>query len=633
MSFFSNLFGRPTPLKRTVFFVFADGIIFLISIYFSYALKFGLTLRNPYLQHGIIVKTIILFLVVKYIIFFRFRLYQFTWSFVGLSDLYNILKASTLSFVIIVVFYFLGYNYVLTGLPKSVILSDYFITFILVGFLRISKRLYLEIFSPGRAIHGKKTLIIGAGGEGEMILRDLRKNNFRNYYPVGILDDDKRKWGFYIHNTPVLGEVQQLEKMIKKFEVETVFIADHGLSLKTTREIYTRARESGISDIKIVPRLYSVTNVEITVKKLEDIRIEDLINRQEIQVEISKIHQFLSGKKIMITGAAGSIGSEICRQISLFNPAQVILFEIDETEIFFLERKLKESFPEIADKIIAVIGDVRDTDKVHRVFSHYHPDIVFHAAAYKHVPLLEFNPEEAIKVNLQGTYKLCEAAAQYGVKKFINISTDKAVKPASVMGASKRLGEYIARAFNEEKQTQFISVRFGNVLGSRGSVVPIFLEQLSRGGPITVTHQDMRRYFMTIPEAVTLVLQAALIGKGGEIMVLDMGEPVYIKQLAEELIRLHGFEPGKEIEIQYTGIRPGEKIFEEILTAEEGTKNTAHERVFIANVSNDFSLREIREIIQQSDRILEEQEDRAKLKRFLLDIVNKKVKYQEKANA
>ena len=628
MSIFSNLFGRPTPLKRTIFFVFADGIIFLISIYFSYALKFGLTLQNPYLQHGIIVKTIILFLVVKYIIFFRFRLYQFTWSFVGLSDLYNILKASTLSFVVIVVFYFLGYNYVLTGLPKSVILSDYFITFILVGFLRISKRLYLEIFSPGRAIHGKKTLIIGAGGEGEMILRDLRKNNFRNYYPVGILDDDKRKWGFYIHNTPVLGEVQQLEKMIKKFEVETVFIADHSLSLKTTREIYTRARESGISDIKIVPRLYSVTNVEITVKKLEDIRIEDLINRQEIQVEIGKIHHFLSGKKIMITGAAGSIGSEICRQISLFNPAQVILFEIDETEIFFLERKLKESFPEIADKIVAVIGDVRDTDKVHRVFSRYRPDIVFHAAAYKHVPLLEFNPEEAIKVNLQGTFKLCEVATQYGVRKFINISTDKAVKPASVMGASKRLGEYIARAFNDEKQTQFISVRFGNVLGSRGSVVPIFLEQLSRGGPITVTHEDMRRYFMTIPEAVTLVLQAALIGKGGEIMVLDMGEPVYIKQLAEELIRLHGFEPGKEIEIQYTGIRPGEKIFEEILTAEEGTKNTAHERVFIANVSNDFSLTEIREIIQQSDRILEEQEDRAKLKRFLLDIVNKKLKYQ-----
>ncbi|HFE64212.1 MAG TPA: polysaccharide biosynthesis protein [Caldithrix sp.] len=628
MSIFSNLFGRPTPLKRTIFFVVADGIIFLISIYFSYALKFGLTLQNPYLQHGIIVKTIILFLVVKYIIFFRFRLYQFTWSFVGLSDLYNILKASTLSFVVIVVFYFLGYNYVLTGLPKSVILSDYFITFILVGFLRISKRLYLEIFSPGRAIHGKKTLIIGAGGEGEMILRDLRKNNFRNYYPVGILDDDKRKWGFYIHNTPVLGEVQQLEKMIKKFEVETVFIADHSLSLKTTREIYTRARESGISDIKIVPRLYSVTNVEITVKKLEDIRIEDLINRQEIQVEIGKIHHFLSGKKIMITGAAGSIGSEICRQISLFNPAQVILFEIDETEIFFLERKLKESFPEIADKIVAVIGDVRDTDKVHRVFSRYRPDIVFHAAAYKHVPLLEFNPEEAIKVNLQGTFKLCEVATQYGVRKFINISTDKAVKPASVMGASKRLGEYIARAFNDEKQTQFISVRFGNVLGSRGSVVPIFLEQLSRGGPITVTHEDMRRYFMTIPEAVTLVLQAALIGKGGEIMVLDMGEPVYIKQLAEELIRLHGFEPGKEIEIQYTGIRPGEKIFEEILTAEEGTKNTAHERVFIANVSNDFSLTEIREIIQQSDRILEEQEDRAKLKRFLLDIVNKKLKYQ-----
>ncbi|GAB4367481.1 MAG: nucleoside-diphosphate sugar epimerase/dehydratase [Calditrichia bacterium] len=624
MNVFVKLFGPPTPLKRTIFFVIADGIIFLISIYLSYAFKFGITLVHPNLQEGIILKTIVLFFIIKYAIFFKMRLYQFTWQYVGLNDLYNLLKANSISLLIISFFYLIAGRNILYGLPKSVIVADYFISFIMAGFLRISKRLYLEIFNPSRERHGKETLIIGADSQGEMILRDMRKNNFKNYYPLGFLDNQKQKWGFYIHNTPVLGGLNLLEKMVKKFNIRALVIADQNLSLKEIQEIFKKARNIGIEEIKIIPRLYSVTDVEVTVKRLEDIRIEDLINRQEIRVNVEEIKGFLAGKRIMVTGAAGSIGSEIVRQISLFNPAQIILFEIDETEIFFLENKLKESFPEITNRLVSVIGDVRDRDKLEWVFSKYKPEMVFHAAAYKHVPLMEANPEEAFKVNVFGTYNLCEISVKYDVQKFINISTDKAVNPASVMGATKRLCEYIARAFNEEEKTSFVSVRFGNVLGSRGSVVPIFLEQLSKGGPLTVTHEDMRRYFMTIPEAVTLVLQAALLGKGGEIMVLDMGEPVYINKLAEELIRLHGLTPYEDIEIEYSGIRPGEKIFEEILTAEEGTSNTTHERIFVANVSRDFMLSEIREVIQQSRKFLQSHPENCDLRDYILGLVSKK---------
>lgn len=611
----------PTPFKRAVFFVLADAVIFLISIYLSYAFKFGWTLQHPNLHEGIILKTIILFGVIKFAVYYKFRLYQFTWSYVGLNDLYNILKANTVSFFIIIFFYFLGFNTFLAGLPKSVILADYFISFIMVGFLRISKRLYIEIFKPVRQRRGKRTIIIGAGSEGEMILRDLRKQNFSTYFPVGILDDDKKKWGFFIHDIQVLGPISQLEKEVKKHDVEAVFVADHQLGLKVVQDIYTKARELGIRDIKIVPRLYSVTDVEITVKRMEDIHIEDLINRQEIKVDVSRIREFIARKRVLITGAAGSIGSELVRQVSLFGPEQVILFEIDETEIFYLERELQERFPEMADRFVCIVGDVRDAIKLENVMQAYQPQLIFHAAAYKHVPLMETNPEEALKVNVVGTYNLCKLAAKYGVEKMINISTDKAVKPASVMGGTKRIGEYIARAFNESEATRYISVRFGNVLGSRGSVVPIFLEQLRKGGPLTVTHKEMRRYFMTIPEAVTLVLQAAVLGKGGEIMVLDMGEPVYINKLAEELIRLHGLVPYKDIDIVYTGIRPGEKLFEEILTAEEGTTNTTHERVFVANISADYRRDEIEEIVRNLELMLEKM-PKEKLKQNILSVAN-----------
>jgi len=622
MSLYTKVFSNTTPRKRMAFFITADLIIFVLSIYTSYAIKFGLRTEVRELPYDFIYHAIAMFLVIKLLVFFIMRLYQFTWQYVGLHDLYNLLKACTLSSGIILTIYVAGYSSVAPWLPKSVILMDYFITFILAGSLRISKRIFMEVFRSSRQKKGRRTLIIGADRTGEMIMRDLVKNNFDEYYPVAFLDSDEKKWNTYIHAIPVLGDPAMLEKVVKGHDIAALIIADQALTLKATKDLFTTARRIGISEIKIVPKLYSLTNLEVSVKRLEDIHVEDLINRQEIRVETEKISQFLDNKRILITGAAGSIGSEIVRQVLLFRPAQLILLEIDETEVFHLERQLLASYPEIASRVVYLIGDVRDRDKVRSIFAKYHPEIVFSTAAYKHVPLMEHNPEEAIKVNIFGTYNLCQAAHDFGVQKYVNISTDKAVKPESVMGITKRYGEYVAKAFNDHSSSQYISVRFGNVLGSRGSVVPVFLEQIRKGGPVTVTDPEMKRYFMTIPEAVTLVLQAALLGNGGEVMVLDMGQPIYVNKLAEELIRLHGLTPGKDIEITYTGIRPGEKLFEEILTAEEGTTHTAHERIYTAIISQHFSLAQIDVTLSKFKDLLQQGHNPTRIKSMLLDALS-----------
>ncbi len=619
MSMLKRILGNITPTKRTLFFVLADGFIFVFSLLVSYILKFGIREEVISFPYGYILNAIPLFMIVKYIVYFKLRLYQITWQYVGLNDLFNLLKANLISSGIIVLIYYIGYGNVPGWLPKSVIFAEFFISFILAGSLRISKRVFMEIFKPARLQRGKKTLIVGAGGTGEMIMRDMRKNNFEDYLPVAFLDNDRRKWNTYLHDRPVLGDINLLEDTVRNLDIQAVMIADHDLSLKEVKELYTTARRLDLKEIKIVPKLYSLTNVDITVKKLADIHVEDLINRQEIQVETEKIARFIENKKVLVTGAAGSIGSEIVRQIMLFNPEIIIIFEIDETEVFNLEKEIRERFPEMMTRTISVIGDIRDKHKVEAVFRRYKPDIIFSAAAYKHVPLMETNPDEAVKVNLFGTYNLCSAAHQNKVEKFINISTDKAVKPLSVMGRTKRIGEYIIQAFNNMSDTQYISVRFGNVLGSRGSVIPIFLDQIQKGGPVTVTHEDMKRYFMTIPESVTLVLQATLLGKGGEVMVLDMGEPILIKQIAEELIKLHNMEPTRDIEITYTGIRPGEKIFEEILTAEEGTNKTTHERVYVAIQSMKYSLTDIDELLSDFDKVIKNNWDDDLMKRMISD--------------
>jgi len=618
----------PTHLKRFLFFFLSDFFIIILSLYFSFLLRFDSTV--PFEYKKIFIKALPLFIVVKLTVFAAFRMYKIIWKYVSISDLCNIVGAVIAAESVLMVSILIPLPVHLQFLsslniysfPRSIFLIDGIISLLLASGIRISKRLYLELVRNKRNFkQGLRTIIIGAGNTGEMVLRDIAKQENPLFCPVGLLDDDGRKLGTYIHGVKVLAKTDKLKAVVRKYITEALIIAIPSLNHKDLRRMYDEARECGIKTIKIVPRIYDFQNSDINLKSLEEIKIEDLIGRQTVKVDYGEIEKFLKGRVILITGAGGSIGSEIIMQVCGFYPERVILFDIDETELHNMALKLKQSFPYLFEKISFVVGDIRDTERVNEVIKTFKPQIVFHAAAYKHVPMMEHNPDEAVKVNIFGTYNMAKTAAEHAVEKFIMISTDKAVMPTSVMGATKRLAEYICKAFNKNRsqesgvrsqnkkdngKTEFISVRFGNVLGSRGSVLPLFLNQLKYGGPLTVTHKDMRRYFMTIPEAVSLVLQASVIGKGGDVMVLDMGEPVKIVELAEELIRIHGMEPYKDVDIEFIGLRPGEKLFEEILTAEEGAVASKHERIFIARNSEKYSMEEIENILKEFNAAIKE---------------------------
>ena len=588
-------------------------MLIILSLYLSFLLRFDFSLPEKYFH--LLLYSTPLFVIVKIVFLYIFGLYHIIWRYVGLLEFVNIFKAIFLSEILL----FFSIKYVfsvfsfLTGFPRSIFLIDLYISVILISGIRILKRVYLEIVtsSPNKA--GKRTLIIGAGNVGEMVIRDIKKRKSKLYSPCCFLDDDPSKIGAKIYDIPIVGTIDNLEEVIKCYRIEVIIIAISNINHKKLREIYEKARRMGVKEIKIVPKIYSLTQPHIETMRLEDIKIEDLLKREEISIEKEKIKKFLKGRKVLITGAGGSIGSELAKQVASFEPKQLILLDIDETELHNLKLKLEELFPNISTRFKFIVGDITNESKIKFIFEKYRPEIVFHAAAYKHVPMMEENPEEAVRVNIFGTYYVAQAAVKTKVRKFIMISTDKAVNPTSIMGATKRVAEYICKALNNQN-TEFVSVRFGNVLGSRGSVLPIFLEQIKRGGPVTVTHKDMKRYFMTISEAVALVLQASVIGKGGDVMVLDMGKPIRIVELAENLIKMHGLEPYKDIEIKFIGLRPGEKLFEELLTAEEGTVATYHNRI--------FKVKNIKEGTINLKSLLEEF-------RKVLEIKNKENLYEE----
>ncbi|TAN45276.1 MAG: polysaccharide biosynthesis protein [Nitrospirae bacterium] len=605
---------NPTHFKRTVFFLMIDALILSFSLYFSFLLRFEFNIPEVYT--GYMLTALPFFVCVKVASFYFFRLYMMTWRFVSINELFNIIKGLLISEMVLMVLIFVPLPvqssfYPFSGLPvrgfpRSIFLMDAAVSLIFISGLRLSKRIFLEISrKQNQRLQGKKTIIVGAGRTGEMILRDMLSRKSPALNPVGFLDDDTGKTGMYIHGVRVLDTIAGLESEVKKQGVEEVIIAIPSLDHVAIRQIYDTAKVSGVDTIKIVPRIYDLQGAKVNIQDLEDISIEDLIGRQKVSVDYQKIGSFIKGRTVLLTGAGGSIGSEIALQVCGFDPAKLILFDVDETELHNIGLKIKKTFPQIWVNVVFVVGDIKERERVRDIFGAMRPGIVFHAAAYKHVPMMEYNPSEAVKVNISGTFNLAEAAADFGVGKFIMISTDKAVRPTSVMGATKRVAEYICNAFNGRGDTAFVSVRFGNVLGSRGSVLPLFMEQLKHGGPLSVTHKDMRRYFMTIPEAVSLVLQASVIGAGGQILVLDMGEPVKIVKLAEELIRMHGLEPYRDIDIEIVGMRPGEKLFEEILTAEEGTVSSPHEKIFIANSNEKFSLQEIGSMLDGFKRVVE----------------------------
>jgi len=571
-----------------------DILLMALSLLCAFCLRFE-TLRLPPQQSRIFLTWLPLVMVMKTLLLLAFGLYNITWSFVGIREFANILKAFTLSLVLS---YFgslyLQFLNAARAIPTSVLIIDFILSIILISAFRISKRVYLEVLR-GQP-QGKRTLIVGAGPTGERLAREFLRPGPGLYTPIGFVDDDPSKLRSRIHGIPVLGRIQDIPKVLERLPAEAAIMAITTLNHTQVKQIFEMLVENGIGEIKVVPHISRLPERAVTVKDIQDIHIEDLLYREPVTIDESRVREFLSAKAILVTGAGGSIGSEIVRQVQKFYPSRVILMDVDETDIFNLLQEIKGR-ANVDTEILPFIGDIRDSETLRKLFSEHRPEVVFHAAAYKHVPMMEHFPDEAVKTNILGTHHLGKAALHYGVQRFVNISTDKAVNPTSVMGATKRMAEIICSALNRMNGTRFISVRFGNVLGSRGSVVPLFLKQIQDGGPITVTHPKVQRYFMTIPEAVSLVFQAASMGNGGEVFVLNMGEPVQILQLAEDLIRLNHMEPYKDIKIEFSGLRPGEKLYEELLTAEEGTTATSHQKIHVARNQAPLSLAMLEKVL------------------------------------
>jgi len=512
-------------------------------------------------------------------IFRNYGLYHWAWQYISMHEVLSLIKAVLLSSMLIAMSMLV---FGATSFPFSILVIDALFCFAFIGGVRFSIRFWKESKSSvslaGRA---KKVLIVGAGDAGEMILREMIKKPARSTYdPIGFIDDNRLKIGTFIHNLPVLGNCESIPEMVLAHGIEKIIIAIPSANREEIRRIVGFCEQSNV-DFKIVPGLFDLLDRTVHVNQIRDVEIEDLLGRAPVKLNLNEISSYLSNANILITGAGGSIGAELCRQIATFNPAQLILVGKGENSIFDIELELKNKFPYLS--LALVIADIRNHDRMKNIFQAYKPAVVFHAAAHKHVSLMERNPDEAVLNNVLGTKNIVDLADSFQVRNFVMISTDKAVNPSSIMGATKRIAEMIVQSkATISKNTKFVSVRFGNVLGSRGSVVPLFKKQIAAGGPVTVTHPDARRYFMTIPEAVQLVIQAGAMGNGGEIFILNMGEPVKIVDLANDLIRLSGLEAGKDIKIKFIGLKPGEKLFEEILTAEEGAQTTKHEKIFIA---------------------------------------------------
>ena len=571
---------RMTPLKRRIFFFLADSLLITLSLYASFWLRFdGAIPRGHILKFPAYLG---LTLALKISLLAIFGMYNMSWRFFGLGDLQKLAAAVTLASLGLVAVHLVSQSGgPFSGFPRAVILADYVISLGALGLLRISKRAVIEHLSkPGKMRHGQtRILIVGAGAAGSAIGREMLVNKNSKYFPVGYIDDDLSKLRMSIQGIKVLGARNDIPMLLKANAIDEVLIAIPSFRSKDIRAVVEIIRNSGgPAKVKILPGIMDLMEGNVTLSDIKEVRVEDLLGREKVEIDFAAIRAFLNGKRALITGAGGSIGSELVRTVLQFGPRSTALLDVDETDLFYLMNRFRGA----ATEIVPVVGDIRDRQKMLEVFEKFRPEIILHSAAYKHVPVLESYPEEAVKTNILGTKILGELALRFKVEKFVYISTDKAINPTSVMGATKRVGEEMLRVLNGRNGTKFISVRFGNVLGSRGSVIPIFEEQIRRGGPVTVTHPEMERYFMATSEAVLLVLEAAAIGKGGETYVLDMGEPIKILDLAREMIRLSGHEPDVDIPIVFSGLRPGEKLFEELLGAEEGSEPTEHDRIFIA---------------------------------------------------
>lgn len=580
---------QPTALLRfrKSLIILSHLIAFAVSLLLSFLVASNMEVKQEWLLKQF-PPLLVFFLLVKLPIFALFKQYRGWWRYVGISDLVGILRASLISTLIIVGLWFLvivrGEGPIretlrnIANVSQGVFMADMFGTVLLLAGLRMITRLYYEEFRTVEAGRLKRFLIIGAGNTGETLLRDIHRMQVVEYEVIGFIDDDSAKHGISIHGIPVLGTVEQLPEICKSRNIEEIAIAMPSASHQELRRVIQVCEGTKIR-FRTVPSLTDIASGRFRVSQIRDVDINDLLGRETVRLDLDLIEAFAKDKTILVTGAGGSIGSEMCRQLCKFNPNLLLLVEQAENPLFYIERELRREYPDVALK--AIVCNITDRVRVDEIFGKYKPQIVIHAAAHKHVPLMELNPGEAVKNNIVGTRNMADAADSQGAANFVMISTDKAVNPTSIMGSSKRVAEMYIQDLNRTSKTHFVTVRFGNVLGSDGSVVPIFKKQIAQGGPVTVTHPEMKRYFMTIPEASQLVLQAATMGKGGEIFVLDMGEPVEIVQLARELITLSGFSPEEDIEIVFTGLRPGEKLFEELSIDGEDMLQTRHPKIGI----------------------------------------------------
>lgn len=508
-------------------------------------------------------------------VFYVFKLYHSLWAFAGTAEVQNILAACILSAILD----FLGMKFMRYPIPRS-----YYFTYalMLTGITtgtRFSYRIMRGMHHKAQnRKNGTRVMIIGAGDAGNTVIKEITNSSYSTMTIKCIIDDDEGKWGRYIQGIRIVGGRGRIVEYAALYGIDEIFIAIPSASRATMKALVEICKETSCK-LRTLPGIYQLVNGEVNVSKLRDVDVEDLLGRDPIKVDLESILNYVKGKTIMVTGGGGSIGSELCRQIAGHRPARLIIVDIYENNAYEIQQELKHKYPGL--DLVVLIASVRNTNRINSIMKNYHPDIIYHAAAHKHVPLMEVSPNEAIKNNVFGTWKTAQAAVQNGVKKFVLISTDKAVNPTNIMGASKRICEMIIQTYNRHYDTEFVAVRFGNVLGSNGSVIPLFKKQIAAGGPVTVTHPDIIRYFMTIPEAVSLVLQAGVYARGGEIFVLDMGEPVRILDLAKNLIRLSGYKVDEDIKIEFTGLRPGEKLYEELLMSEEGLMDTENKLIHV----------------------------------------------------
>lgn len=588
--------------------IVASALAYFLALWLRFDCRFS-SIPNNYLTAWL--KFAPLYAVICAFIFWLFHLYQSIWKFASFVELKRILLAIS----ILGIFHSLTITFSFTRMPISYYIIGISIQLLLSIFVRFSYR-FVSLERSRRSRVSKtadasRVMLIGAGSAGRMVLRELNDSDKLNERVCCIIDDNPGKHGCYVEGVPVVGGREDILLNAQKYDIQKIYLTMPGASAKQKRDILNICKETDCQ-LKSLPGIYEITSGKVTANSIRDVAVEDLLGREPVQVNMDEIYSFISGKVILVTGGGGSIGSELCRQIAQHNPKLLIIFDIYENNAHNISLELRDKYPSLNLEVL--IGSVRDSRRLYQVFDRYRPEVVYHAAAHKHVPLMEDSPCEAIKNNAVGTYKTAYAAMIFGVKRFVLISTDKAVNPTNVMGASKRLCEMIIQSFDRkirsgkasdihpinlhsddpdavmpetaldiEPVMEFVAVRFGNVLGSNGSVVPRFKEQIAKGGPVTVTHPDIVRYFMTIPEAASLVLQAGVYANGGEIFVLDMGDPVKIDTLAKNLIRLSGFKPDVDIKIEYTGLRPGEKLYEEKLMAEEGLRVTPNKLIHIGS--------------------------------------------------